>query len=233
MSRNQVVVAIHGVGNAKPNEIASALAGLLGFRSTRQTTAYSEGSSFVELQDEESGNSIVEVNWADLLKSHSTILGVLRHICFIVTSMLDVASSGSVLIRYYRLVLLTITPGAVLFTVATAIGVSVSTDWYRSLLLFLLLLASLIVFWWLLQLGKHFRFFGLWIGLVAVTWFVATPKQLTSYHPLMALSAIGRAGGFLLVLALLLAGMIGTVCRKGKTIDEKLASLALLYLQTT
>ena len=69
----------------------------------------------------------------------------------------------------YRWVLLTVTPGAFLYTLATATAVCVEDRLRRTVLLFVLLVGSgLLAFWSGKKLGAHFHWLWPWIVVVAV-----------------------------------------------------------------
>jgi hypothetical protein len=236
----KTVIVIHGVGQAAPSEIGRAVAQSLGFRSARQTTVYADRQVLMELTDEATGDSVIEVNWADLLQPKSTSTGLLRHICYLVTSMLDVNVrdiKGKFRPRFgwlYRLVLLTITPGAVLFTLATATAVSVESDWRRWLILLSLLFASVFVAVWLRKLGQHFIGLLLWgatIAAITSVWFAAFFQPILATHQLVTLSGKTRALGFAGVILTLFFAVVECVVRWWKQpFKTKLAYMALLYL---
>jgi hypothetical protein len=235
----KTVVAIHGVGPGAAAETGRAVAQNLGFRVARQTTVYADGEALLEMTDEDTGDSVIEVNWADLLEPKSTSTGLLRHISYIVTSMLDVAArdiKGKFSPPFgwlYHLSLLTITPGTLLFGLATATAVSVENDLDRALIMLLLLLATVFVAVWLRKLGQHFIGLFLWgatFVAIAVVWFAAF------YQPLLAgqlapLLWWARICEFTIVIGLLFLAMVECWVRWWKQpLATKLAHMALLYL---
>jgi hypothetical protein len=234
------VVAIHGVGPGVSAETGRAVARNLSFGVTRQTTVYAGGEALLEFTEEATKNSVIEVYWADLLQPKSTATGLLRHLSYIVTSMLDVAvreinGRFSPIGWLYGLALLTLTPGAVLATLATAAAVSIPGAGHRRLILLTVLIASVFLAVWLWKLGQHFVGILLWgvtTAFVIAVFIAALHEPIdAATHRLVALSGTIRTVGFgSVILLLVLATGECWVRRWQQPRDTKLAYTALLYL---
>jgi hypothetical protein len=232
----RALVVIHGVGPAVPGGIARTVATTLGLRQTRQSVVCLDGHSYVELVDEKSGIAIIEVNWTDLVQTRANPWGVLLHLWYVVTSMLDIAAHDvgerrSRLIRVYRTALLTITPGAVAFTLSTAIAVAFATRWQRMLLLALLLIAWTGLVSWLQTFGKHFRWLWPWVPAVAAVAIAATTGPIPADGQLMWLALQARGIGFGLVFVTLTLGFVEAIGSPARSLwGPRLARGAFLYL---
>lgn len=219
----KAIITIHGVGQSKSGDVARDVAKACDFSKQSATTIQIKQHQYTEITDERTGNCVIEVNWADILRADSSMAGTLRHLCYIVTSMLDVACTNlhesrilgltESFLPWYRCALLTLTPGAVLFTIATAIAVCVPDNLIRTLVLVFLVLVSTYIVRWLCLLGEHLQWLWLWVGLVAFTSLIAIPAPIPPEHYLMMLSSDLRGFGFLVVLPLLLLSMLECLIR--------------------
>lgn len=230
------IVLIHGVGTPEPGQTAAALARTLGIARARQSTVRVDGQPFTEIVDLDSGDRVVEVNWADLMKVRHTVAGLLTYAWYLVTSMLDVAARDTdagrlVGVRLYRWALLTVTPGAVLLTMATGIGAVIESSWLRPTILVLVFLAAAMTTWRLRSLGSHFRWLWLWTGLVGLVAVAAFPAPLTVFGTLVSLSRPARQFGFVGVMSLLTFASIEMWLRwRRKPVRVRLSYLALMYV---
>src|SRR5262245_25572970 len=202
------IVLIHGVGTPEPGQTAAALARTLGITRGRQSTLRVDGQPLAEIVDLDSGDRVVEVNWADLMQVRQTATGLLTYAWYLITSMLDVAARDTEAgrlagVRLYRWALLTVTPGAVLFTMATGIGAVVESAWLRPTILVLVTLSAALLTWRLRPQGSHFRWLWLWTGLVALIAIAAFPAPLNASGTLVCLSRPARQFGFVGVMSLL------------------------------
>jgi hypothetical protein len=202
----------------------------------RQSTVRVDGQLLVEITDVDSADRIIEVNWADLMSAPRTAAGVLIYAWYLITSMLDVAArdtdAGRLIgVRLYRWALLTVTPGAVLFTMSTGIGAVVDSPWLRPMILALITLSAALLTWRLRPLGEHFRWLWAWVALVAIVTVAAFPAPLSESGLLVRLSRPARQIGFTGVMLLLsLASLEMWVRWRRTSTDTRLAHLALMYM---
>jgi hypothetical protein len=195
-----------------------------------------DGERCVEFTDEASGDAIVEVNWADLVQTGRSPLGVALHLWYVLTSMLDLAASGhdgsrARLIRLYRAALLTVTPGAVVFTLATAIAVSFDAWWPRMVLLTLLAAVCAHLASRLQALGRHFGWLWPWVVIVGIVAVAASFGPVPADGLLTRASLKARQIGFLLVFASLALGFLEAITQLPRSSwAPRLARGAFLYL---
>ena len=81
----QTIITVHGVGQAEPGAISKTLAATLNFGVCTEVISVYRGFRFLELRDNDSARSIVEVNWSDLVKPRSSGVGVIRHVWYLLT----------------------------------------------------------------------------------------------------------------------------------------------------
>jgi hypothetical protein len=154
-------IVIHGVGGAEPGRVASDVASSLGMRIGEVKKVWSDGCEFVEIVDIESRRAVVEVNWSDLV-SPVGVLGVIKYLLYVLTSMVDVASQPKMRAAViYRALLFTVTPGAVFLVLAVSAAFVIENNATRRLALMLLLSASSVLTLYLRRLGSHFHY--LWL----------------------------------------------------------------------
>lgn len=232
----RTVIVVHGVGRAAPAVVGSAVAHTLGFGPARQATVYQDGHSLVEIEEEVSKNAVVEVNWSDLLRPEAVPISIVRHLWYIISSMVDVATSPSpgysfLLANAYRIALFTFTPGLVALTLATVIAVSLPLWWQRSVVLSSLLVGFVLLTLWLQKQGRHFRWLWLWLAPLVTILAIATLKPLRATDWIIETSGTVRTIGFTAVVLLMtLAAAQGWLGLRGKPREVKLAYTALLYM---
>ena len=81
------------------------------------------------ITDDEQQRSVLEVNWSEFRAPKKSAFGILQHLTFLLTSMVDVASaSARWMAPVYRASLFTITPGAVIFVLAASVSFVIVDD---------------------------------------------------------------------------------------------------------
>jgi hypothetical protein len=232
----KTIIVVHGVGRAAPASVGGVVARTLGLNFSRQCTVQADGHALVEIRDETTGNRVLEVNWSDILRPSAAPMGIARHLWYILSSMVDVATvpgpgQSSYLARFYRVFLLTVTPGLVALTFATSGAVSLSLWWQRSLLVGLVIVGLACLAEWLRRQGSHFWWLWLWVLplLVVLSCTIAGPVRASDW--INTTSNHLRTVSFVLVVALLaLATFEGWIRLRDKGNDVQLAYAALLYL---
>jgi hypothetical protein len=232
---SRTVIAIHGVGDAQRRELARTLAGTLGFRSATLTDVVAERTLLTEARDAGSGDRVIEVNWSDILKPKSSLSGLLRHHVYLVTSMVDVAAKGDPddarwVVRLYRWLLFTVTPGSIYLSIATAVAHAIPDAGTRRLVLIATLLAWCALSWWFLRLGKLYHWLWPWAVAAFALMLASWAHPLALEHPIVRIAEAARKlslyGG---IVSLVLAAA-SSLRARGRGWDQRLARLALLYV---
>jgi len=230
------VIAIHGVGHTTPAEVGGTVAQTLGYTTTRQSTVRHQGVPFVEFRDEATGDTVLEVHWADLMVARATALGVVRHSWHLITSMVNVAlakgSAGrSLLVRAYRFFLFPMTLGAGALTLATAAAVSLEERWLRVSLMAVLLVAIAALTVRLLRFGRDYAILWVWVALLSCVLLLSLGAPLSVESPWVRMGIKFREWGFAISLLLLTLASGQVWFGRGRsTVSVRCALLALLYL---
>lgn len=228
------VIAVHGVGRPRPGLIGADVVRLLGDEPAERVDLLLNGHTYSKFINRESGDSVIEVNWSDILRPRSSAGDLFRFLAFIVTSMMDTAAEklkNSSPLRLYRWALFTVTPGAVLVVTMGAIQVSVPEGWTRSWISLLLMAASVALAFWLQRLGNYFRWLWPWVVTAAVIATLGATSPSASWNWLLGLSKGVRAAGFAAVVGfLLLAALFVSIRFAKEGRDRWMAHLALLYI---
>jgi len=229
-------VVIHGGAGSTPGAVAADFAGVIGITRARQRTAWADGHSFVEIADIDHDRSVLEVNWTDLRKASASMWGVLRHILYMVTSMLDVAAaplsgiSGRV-VRLYRILLFSATPGAVCLLIMGAIAFTIEDTGLRRLLLIVLAGGFAVLAVYLQRFGKHFRWIWLWLVPILALVITAMPRPLAETSRFVPLIGEMRKDWFVGVLVGMdLAAVAEIVHWRRAGIAVQASYVSLLYV---
>lgn len=220
---------------ARPRELARALAATLRFRSATITDIAVQNHIVTEVLDATSGDRVIEVNWGDVLKPKSSLWGLLRHHIFLITSMVDVAVMGypghaQWIGRIYRWLLFTVTPGSVFLSISTAVAFAVPQAGVRRSALIILTVGWCVLSWWFLKVGRLYHFLWPWgLGVLALA-VVSWTRPLQHEHTMLRIASIARelSLGWTIVFLVIAAAL--ALRPAGRTWDERLARLALLYV---
>jgi hypothetical protein len=227
-------IVIHGVAGEAPGTLATRVADAVGIRYGRQQTVLSEGRSFVEVSDNE--RSVLEVNWTDIRTASASVLGVLRHVLYMMTTMVDVAAKpltgiSAYAVSLYRAILFAATPGAVTILIMGAVAFTVEATEFRELLLLSIGVAFVGVTLYLQRFGGHFRWLWLWLipMLALIVASIPRPIDKTSVFVPFLLSI--RATWFLaMILSLDFAVLAEIVHWRKRGIATQATYVALLYM---
>src|SRR5688572_19477846 len=115
---NKVVVAIHGVGDAKEGGISDGLTKDLNILSydIKVLMIGNRRNHITENQD--GSEAIIEVNWTDLMKPSKGVYGVFRHFFLLLMSMLNIINERhkNIFVRAFVVIAMTISPGAIILS---------------------------------------------------------------------------------------------------------------------
>jgi hypothetical protein len=233
------ILVVHGVGGTTPGVVAGSVASCLGVLKGEVRRVWSDGREFVEITDQSAQRSVLEINWSDINPAAQSV-GILTYLLHIVTSMLDVAAgSHRWFAKIYRAMVVTVTPGAALFVLASAASYVVDDTNLRRLSLILLTIGLAGLTLYLRRFGSHFLLLWPWVAAIAIVTaasFSHTLQLVTTWHgltkdsSLVEAAKIARMLGFVGVMtALDAAALESLIVSFGRPLPVKLANLALLY----
>jgi len=229
----QTIITVHGVGQAEPGAISKTLAATLNFGVCTEVISVYRGFRFLELRDNDSARSIVEVNWSDLVKPRSSGVGVIRHVWYLLTSMVDMLAEGPKALgaKAYRWALFTMTPGAAIFLSVTGFSTLVADNWLRRSLLFAMIIGAAATVLSAREVGRYIDWLWAWF---AGALFVA---GLSFFHPLplehivQAFARQVRALAFFSVLLTVnWAALESFFAKRHSSTLVRLSNLAFLYI---
>ena len=124
----KTVIVIHGVGDPPIGEVATMVAKSLNVGDASVARVLVDGHECTQIEALGSGYRILEVNWADLQRPRSSVLGIARHLWLLVCGMVLVLESQMSeawprrFVAAYAYLLTVVTPGSVFL----ALGVFLS-----------------------------------------------------------------------------------------------------------
>ena len=165
----QTIITVHGVGQAEPGAISKTLAATLNFGVCTEVISVYRGFRFLELRDNDSARSIVEVNWSDLVKPRSSVI---RHVWYLLTSMVDMLAEGPKALgaKAYRWALFTMTPGAAIFLSVTGFSTLVADNWLRRSLLFAMIIGAAATVLSAREVGRYIDWLWAWLPAPFLWW---------------------------------------------------------------
>ena len=233
---NKKLIVLHGVGGSTAGTVASDVARVIGLSNADQRTIWLDGRSFIEIANLDDDRSVLEVNWSDLRKAPATTWGVLRHVLYMLTSMIDVAQSrlggfAATLVATYRMFLFSGTVGAVAVMLISAAAFTIDNTGTRRLAVILLAGAFLVAAVYLQRFGRQFWWLWAWCAPVLIYSIVGVTRQLAEADTLVPIAIKLRAVWFLGMLVALHACAVASVIRfRRHSLAIQGAYLAFLYI---
>jgi hypothetical protein len=233
------LVAIHGVGPARPGQIVAELADGLGVKAT---PGASTDQPYPRLVPADGPFwEIAEVNWSDLMAPRRTPWGVLRHVFLIMTAMLAIAEHWHRrlvpgrrldLARAYCWSYQFTMPWVVILGAVVLVGVAVEEPWLRGALLFGTVTSSVFLAKWLGRWSQPFRSARYWlIPICAVGLVLSLDRHESVLAGACAVSSyvyLFSQGGCSLLLLLTVLSLVFRA--RSVPWEQRLSCAALLYV---
>lgn len=176
----RIIIAIHGVGNSDSGEMSKGISEVINLKTATQEKLLIDGDEYFQIKALDDSETILEVNWSDIMKPTKNIWSVIKHIAFLVTSMLSifdlkfadrflkdksqlsrVLNIGKLLRFCFESLLL----GSVIFSVFTSVGMVIDDSIDKFILLFAILLLYSFFVYKSAKYSKNFIWGWGWLAL--------------------------------------------------------------------